>query len=496
MRKLLFIVILLIGLVSCEKRQTEIIWNQSFFQIGSQSSPRTADLNKDGVLDVVMGAGTGEMSATEDGVLAIDGVTGEILWKQQAPAHVVGSASFQDINDDGVPDVFIGGRGSFLTALDGQTGSVIWQYSYEYETDSILQFAKFNFYNSVWVPDQNEDGRMELLTVNGGNWNSAANSVDDRVPGVLMLFDSKSGTVMAADTMPDGQESYMSPLCFQDRDSGTWKIVFGTGGETLSGSLYVATLQDLLDQNLQAATRIATENKHGFIAPPVITDLNLDGSLDIAAISHASTIVAIDGKTMQTLWKQEFKGMESSNSLALGNFTSKERIELLAIMDEGTWPEYTNAHQVILDGANGTIQYRDSLGCFVISSAVVYDIDHNGYDEAFLNINDYHCDSLMIEEGILYPPGISYQLIAMDFLRKTHQVIDQTRGFRNIFSSPWIGDLDQDDYLDIIYSSYNHAGDMKRFLGMSLKRIRTPVKVRQPVKWGAYMGSEGNGIYR
>jgi outer membrane protein assembly factor BamB len=483
-------------LFACKKKQSELVWNQSFFRIGSQSSPRTADLNQDDVLDIVMGAAAyGEMVPTKQGVLAIDGQNGELIWQQEANASVVGSASFQDINNDGVPEVFIGGRGSFLAALDGQTGKEIWKYEYQYANDSILQYAWYNFYNSVWVPDQNGDNLLELLTVNGGNFGAAAGSTDNRYPGVLMLFDSKTGEILAADTMPDGHETYMSPLCYQDSNSNEWNIVFGSGGETMGGSLYVCSLQDLLDQKIANARIIATEKDHGFIAPPVLADLNQDGNLDIIAISHASNIFAIDGQTLQPMWKQEFPGMESSNGFGVGHFTNRERVEILAVMDRGTWPQYTDAHQVLLDGASGSILYRDSIGCFVVSAPVVYDLDHDGYDEAILNINNYQCETEIVD-NIPNPPKMTFQLIAMDFQNNSHQVIDFMDGFRNIFSTPWIGDIDNSGYLDIIYCAYNHPDDLKQYLGMSVKRIRTPIKMKRSIKWGAYMGTYGDGTYK
>ena len=111
-----------------------------------------------------------------------------------------------------------------------------------------------------------------------------------------------------------------------------------------------------------------------------------------------------------------------------------------------------------------------------------------------MNINDYQCD-FEIRDDRLDPPGITHKLISLDFQSKQHLVIDEARGFRNIFSSPWAGDLDDDGYLDIVYNQYNHSGDLRRYLGMGMKRVSTPVKVRKPVIWGAYMGSNGDGIY-
>jgi hypothetical protein len=249
-----------------------------------------------------------------------------------------------------------------------------------------------------------------------------------------------------------------------------------------------------MDRNLSAAQKIATEDGHGFIAPPVLADVNQDGTLDILAISHASTIFAIDGNNHKQLWQQSFPGRESSNSFAVGHFTQKDRIEILGVMDRGTWPIYSYAQQVILDGATGNTVYHDSLGCFVVSSPVVYDMDNDGLDEVILNINDWPCDATLNEE-FMDPPGITYQLVAIDFQSDKHKIIDQARNFKNVFSSPWIGDLDGDKHLDIVYSYYNHPNDLRKFLGMSLKRVSTPIKIRKPVKWGAYMGSNGNGIY-
>jgi hypothetical protein len=74
-------------------------------------------------------------------------------------------------------------------------------------------------------------------------------------------------------------------------------------------------------------------------------------------------------------------------------------------------------------------------------------------------------------------------------------IIDQARGFKNIFSTPWIGDLDNDGYLDIIYCQYFHHSDLLSFLGMRIKRIDTPVKIKNKVSWGSYLGSEGNGVF-
>jgi hypothetical protein len=347
----------------------------------------------------------------------------------------------------------------------------------------------------VLVPDQNADGMPDLLAVNGGNWNAAPGSLDDRYPGVLMLFDLRTGGILAADTMPDGKETYMTPLCLPGRDAAADPyIVFGTGGETMGGSLYLATMSQLLEKNLAAAKILVSEKDHGFIAPPVAVDLTQDGILDLVAISHAATISAIDGAAQTVLWQHKFENVESSNSCAVGNFTGDDIPDIFAVMDVGVWPNYSNAVQIAIDGSNGEITYRDSIGCFMVSSPVVYDLDNKGLDEIIMSVNQFDCN-IRITEDTLSPATIENQLLAINLVTQTTQLIDQTSGFKNVFSTPWVGDIDGDKYLDFVYCQYFNPNNFQRFLGMSVKRVSTPVRMRKAVRWGEYLGNNRNGIF-
>ncbi|MEO6188329.1 MAG: hypothetical protein ABIO82_07385, partial [Ginsengibacter sp.] len=169
-----FLLIIVMGIfVGCARGvqvTPKLIWNKDFPVIGSLSSPRTTDLNGDGVLDIVMGAGKNELQKTDMGILAIDGKTGKLLWKQSAIDQMYGSATFYDVTGDGVKDIFIGGRSPQFKALDGETGSLLWDYDPSlYANHPVMHYAHFNSNNSVLVPDQNGDGLNDILTINGGN---------------------------------------------------------------------------------------------------------------------------------------------------------------------------------------------------------------------------------------------------------------------------------------------------------------------------------------
>lgn len=485
---------LLIFLQNCSKKKSELIWDKTFYKIGSQSSLRATDLNEDGILDIVMGAGENEYQYSEKGVLAFNGINGDLLWQQETTDQVFGSATFYDITGDGINDVFIGGRSPNFKALNGKNGKVIWKYDYnKYKLDPIIQYARFNFYNSILIPDQNNDGFFDLLTVNGGNSKAPANSEKERYPGVLMIIDSKSGKIIKADTMPDGKESYMSPICFSQPQSADHTIIFGSGGETIDGNLYKILLSDFMDTGLAKAEIIASEDGHGFIAPPVAVDITEDGIFDIVAISHAGTIFAIDGRNNSIIWENKINDSESSNSFAVGFFTNDKIPDFFTFVSKGQWPDNRGSMQIMLDGKTGNIAYMDSMGCTGFSSPVIYDLNDDGYDEAIISINEYDCSIGYVER---ISGSIINKLIAIDFKNNSNYIIDQQQGFKNIFTTPWIGDLDKDGYLDIVYCQYfSPNSNILAFLGMKVKRISTHIKAKKDPVWGAYMGSMGNGVF-
>ncbi|HMQ90029.1 MAG TPA: PQQ-binding-like beta-propeller repeat protein [Flavilitoribacter sp.] len=477
----------------CSSKKTELAWTVDFPVIGSQSSPRAADLNQDGILDIVIGAGQNEKQHAKQGIIALDGKTGQLLWQQESTDQVFGSPTFNDVTGDGIPDVFIGGRRPQFYAINGKDGALIWSYTYKYQDDPILKYAHYNFNNTVLVPDQNGDGIPDLLAINGGNPEAAPYSEADRYPAVLMIINSKTGDIIAADTMPDGKESYMAPLCFAQPGSQDLTVLFGTGGETISGNLYLCSLRDLLDQKLSNARVIASETGHGFIAPPTLADINGDGFYDIVAISHGSSIFAIDGKNLETLWQQKIPGTESSNSFAAGYFTDDDVPDFFTFVSKGEWPNSTGSLQIMLDGATGEIAYQDSLGCTGFSSPVVYDLNHDGRDEAIISINEFDCSTGFTGNA---PRSMVNKLLAVNFKNNSIQLIDEAQGLKNIFTTPWIGDLDQDGYLDIVHFRYFHYQDLVSFLGMNARRISTNIRIRKPVIWGAYRGTNGDGIFR
>ena len=64
---------------------------------------------------------------------------------------------------------------------------------------------------------------------------------------------------------PDKKESYFSPLVYTLKN-GTEIVIFGTGGESHGGSLYVISLMDLYYGHVHKAVSIYTDNHKGNFA--------------------------------------------------------------------------------------------------------------------------------------------------------------------------------------------------------------------------------------
>ena len=93
------------------------------YPVGSYiySSAALANLDGDGALEVVIGAG--------NDVLCIDGATGVLQWKFVTGGVVASSPAIGDIDADGKLEVVIGSNDRKIYSLDGATGALEWSYT-------------------------------------------------------------------------------------------------------------------------------------------------------------------------------------------------------------------------------------------------------------------------------------------------------------------------------------------------------------------------------
>lgn len=458
-------------------------WTRQFPGVGTFSSPRTVDLNGDGVADVVLGAGREEFKACDSAVIALDGSDGRMLWHLGAVDQIFGSPDFMDINGDNVADVFIPGRSTEFFAIDGKRGSIIWKFKKRQGKQ-----RWYNFYQPQFIRDQDGDGLKDILISNGGNVMAEPYDESKRYAGYLAVLSSRDGHVISKAQMPDGKETYMSVSALPVEDSTDYQIIFGTGGETVGGNLFVTKLSAVLRGDLSDARLLDSSRENGYIGPAVWADITGDAFPDIIANAVEGKLVAFDGKSHQRIWSVKVPNSEAYSSIAPGYFTGDDVPDFFVSYAIGQWPKLEWSKQVMVDGASGQIAYMDSLGFYQTSTPVVIDLDGDGRDEALLSINiEVYNDK---NERALHN-----MIVRIDFA--TGVVKEFTPALRgsNISSTPWIGDLDGDGLLDVIHCHGTNVRKSYTFDGMQVNRVATKIPIRGKIRWGSYMGSHYNGVF-
>jgi outer membrane protein assembly factor BamB len=452
------------------------------------SSPRVADLNGDGVRDVILGTGKAEFEYADTAVVALDGKTGRMLWKVPARDQVFGSATLHDVTGDGVPEIFISGRSAVLLAVNGRTGKVLWEYFPGKDRTQAYRIGLFNFYNPQVVPDQNGDGTDDLLVANGGDVRALPHD-PERPVGYLMLISARDGKPIAKAPMPDGKEIYMSIVCDEPRPDGTIAVYYGTGGETLGGHLYRTTLRDVRRGDLSGSVRLASSPDKGFIAPPVLVDITGDGVRDVVANAVDGRLLAVDGATHQTRWTVPVPGTEAYSAPAVGNFNGDAVPDFFVSFSVGTWPALHWSKQLMVDGRSGAVLYADSVGYRQSSSPVVADVNNDGYDDAILSVNYY-------VENEFTQKLFRSMLLVFDFRNRTSLDFGLSDEGVNYASTPWAGDLDGDGMLDLVHCSMADSTMRSSLKGLKINHLATTIPVPEAPAWGAYMGSRYDGVLR
>ncbi|KAH7642116.1 pqq-like domain containing protein [Dermatophagoides farinae] len=359
--------------IKCDHIVTKSVWQQNFPMLTIESALRLVDVNNDTYLDIIVPFGTGIDAAYYDdtlcqiyfnqtqeksktvgcggGVMALNGINGEPIWAQYTPHEMFASNCNGDLNNDGIKDCIIGGRMASLFAFDGRTGRIFWSITSNYG-EPVSETS--NFYTPLIIPkDIDSDNVPEIVVMHGGD---PLRKPNQRVRNVarLIVISGKTGQILKWSYVPNNAESYYSPQLLVHPD-GTSLILYGTGGETHPGGLYVVGLEALLNGQIEHNSRaIYQDCCKGVIAPPVLIDINGDDVLDIILANFNSTIFAFDGFTFEQIWKHELPGSETYSTPSIGYFNEDDVPDFGVIYQFGPgFPIYYYTEFHILDGRNG-----------------------------------------------------------------------------------------------------------------------------------------------
>jgi hypothetical protein len=364
------------------------------FGSGSEGDPIIADINGDGLNEIVIPAwspagvwafrGTdcsllwsrslggsfavtpaaGELNPSIPGleiavvmgsnrnVYVLRGTDGTVLWNRYIggtnPDYGnISPPTIFDADGDGVGEVYV--VGDYIYALRGTDGSIIWSYS-----------ASGGF-ASVAIDDINNDGQYEVVTV-GYSWGSWRVIVLKATDGAF-VWDytvNSSGNPAIADLDNDGYKeivvALMDGMLYALRQDGTlyWSRNMGFGSNAYN---------------------------IGSINSPTIADLNGDGWKEIVygqmwfiwGLCSSSSVHVLRGTDGSTIWSYSgpCSGYQAS-SRKIADIDNDGQIEII-LTGAGYGP---SPYIVVLNGATGAVEWTYSGGRF--EGLAIGDVDNDG----------------------------------------------------------------------------------------------------------------------
>jgi hypothetical protein len=352
--------------VPCQNIAVTKIWSKTIAKINSEASLRKTDLNGDNVDDIIAGFGVddslefdandipqcmrgGQMSLCEGGIIAINGITGEIMWKFWSSYAVFSLFCRFDVNIDGTNDCIVSGPGGLLVAVDGKSGTLLWQskdYSLMRAQEEDFDVNAIDLYTINLMRDLDSDGINDIIAAH----------TDERFgirEGHIRLISGKTGKIFRSIPAPFKEEIFVPIQLLTLKDGSEYLLVL-TGGQNTAGGVYKIRLESMKNFNNDNDYTTVQRSSSGFLVPAILTDLNGDNVDDFVVSSFNSTIYAFDGQTNRNLWSYNFPSSESISSIVPGHFNHDNVTDFMVKYSTGPgFPIYYYSQTTILDGVNG-----------------------------------------------------------------------------------------------------------------------------------------------
>lgn len=232
---------------------------------GYADKPTAADLNGDGLLEVVIG--TDSMK-----VLALDGSSGAKLYTVDVGDTVIANPLVDDVDGDGTLEIIVtGGRNGAVVCLDGATGQEEWR----------VPAARDGIGGGA-LADADGNGRKELYYAQA-----------DRLKAV----DATSGNRLWEQRTPDGMRG---AVAVADIDGGGPEVLVGCDD------------QSLLCYGADGQFKWAAKVRGAVTKAPLVTDLNNDGQAEIFAVGSSIARIGSSGAVAWQWSPRSGRGLASS----------------------------------------------------------------------------------------------------------------------------------------------------------------------------------------
>ncbi|KAG5682233.1 hypothetical protein PVAND_011598 [Polypedilum vanderplanki] len=354
--------------VPCQNLAVNIVWTKKFAKLNSEAAVRKADLDGDSIEDIIIGFGVdneisfdgsnndipqctlpnGQTDICEGGIIAINGLNGEVLWKYWTSYAIFSLFCKFDINSDSINDCIVSGPGGLLYAIDGKQGKLLWELKrFNIQTSaSEFDINSVDLYTINLMRDLDSDSIPDIISAH----------TDERFgirEGHIQLISAKTGKIIRTIQSPYKEEIFVPIQIIQFKD-GTEYLLILTGGQNTAGGIYKIRLDSF--KNFQDDNDYITihRSSSGFLVPAVLSDLNGDFVEDFVVASFNSTVFAFDGATNSIMWSFTFPSSETVSEIVPGYYNNDKIVDFLIKYSTGPgFPVYYYSQSTILDGVTG-----------------------------------------------------------------------------------------------------------------------------------------------
>ncbi|KAK6187472.1 hypothetical protein SNE40_005492 [Patella caerulea] len=379
-------------------------WSLVYDDAASESVLRLLDIDDDGKDDLLIGII--KMASNESNssphtlaefddfkgiLIAVRGYDGKELWRTEEFGSSILFMNCHDIdvNKDGRKDCIVTGRKATIVAIDVKDGKILWTSKSEKHYQ-----ATWNIYHVSVLPDFTSDGIPELLVTHGGDPKADPEN-HERESGRLILISGMDGKPLGNFySLPKFKETYMTSVIYT-RPLGDQYILYGTGGETVPGSLLAISVPDFYRnvRGLPPDAPVPTVNvslytpspkpmkkgvmtlisgtEKGVMVPPIIVDINNDSVPDILVSLFEGKLVLLDGKTLDKVWSTAFPNSEFYSTPAPGYFDEDNYLDFMFHVSQGAWMKYNYTRHVVISGKDGSILWEMVSNGYDMSSDLV-----------------------------------------------------------------------------------------------------------------------------
>jgi hypothetical protein len=346
-----------LGPVAILDGQSGELWYQSPHNDSAEVKYSLQDVDGDGVQDLLWREPNFSQPAAPNlgRMRMVQGASKAILWQAVgfAPEEAMGSrANIVDLDGDALPDVLAFTTSKGMTAISGETGTVLWT-----QSTGVGRWARK-------TADVNSDGINEVVFSGGGQ---------------LTFRDGATGMILWSESASMGNSARSTSMDFFDlngdgRDDVILRDQFAdTSGISDAGGLEAH--DGATGQTLWTTYGTSTSSEMG--TGVYYYDANADGVTDVLALSRYEQTM-IDGATGSVLWSKQLRvSIFSGTTWAQADLNGDSVLDLVI-------PEFYPTVQITaingIDGSNlWSFPHLDANARW--SRLLIEDVDSNGIDD-------------------------------------------------------------------------------------------------------------------